>query len=76
MEALVRKRDVIFIDEEYHASGILATRLLNSSQVVLFDHNSPDDLEAKLKSVRADRKIVAIDGGLLYEWGYPSKRIF
>ncbi len=35
IEALVRKRDVLFIDEEYHASGILATRLLNSSQVVL-----------------------------------------
>lgn len=28
IEALVRKTDVLFIDEEYHASGILATRLL------------------------------------------------
>ncbi len=76
IEALVRKRDVLFIDEEYHASGILATRLLNSSQVVLFDHNSSDDLEAKLKSVRADRKIVAIEGVYSMSGDIPKREFF
>jgi len=62
IEALVRKRDVLFIDEEYHASGILATRLLDKSQVVVFEHNNPDDLEEKLNRVEANRKIIAIEG--------------
>jgi len=62
IEALVRKRDVLFIDEEYHASGILATRLLDKSQVVLFEHNNPDDLEEKLNRIEANRKIIAIEG--------------
>jgi 8-amino-7-oxononanoate synthase len=62
IEALVRKRDILFIDEEYHASGILATRLLNRSQVIIFNHNDPDDLEEKLNRVEANRKIIAIEG--------------
>ena len=62
IEALVRKRDVLFIDEEYHASGILATRLLDKSQVVIFNHNDPDDLEDKLDRIEANRKIIAIEG--------------
>uniref|UniRef100_UPI004048AA6F aminotransferase class I/II-fold pyridoxal phosphate-dependent enzyme n=1 Tax=Aliarcobacter sp. TaxID=2321116 RepID=UPI004048AA6F len=63
IEALVRKNDTIFIDEEYHASGILATKLLKPEQVVVFNHNDDKDLEEKiLNNKRAGRIIIAIEG--------------
>jgi len=62
IEALVRKKDTLFIDEEYHASGMLATRLLDN-RVVKFRHNDPNDLEDKLKQNHSKgRKIIAIEG--------------
>lgn len=63
IEALVRKNDTIFIDEEYHASGILATKLLRPEQVIVFNHNDNKDLEEKiLSNKRAGRIIIAIEG--------------
>ena len=44
IESLVRKDDVLFIDEDYHASGILATKL-TTGKVVTFNHNDFKDLE-------------------------------
>lgn len=61
IEALVRKGDVLFIDEEYHASGVMAARLLGN-RAVYFRHNDADDLAQKLASVSAKRRIVAIEG--------------
>lgn len=63
IEALVRKGDILFIDEEYHASGMLATRLLDEKQVVVFEHNDHKDLEEKIKnSSNKGRKIIACEG--------------
>lgn len=63
IEALVRKNDTLFIDEEYHASGILATKLLKSEQVVIFEHNNHKDLEEKIKkNQRIGRNLIAIEG--------------
>src|SRR5574344_1770761 len=68
IEALVRKNDTLFIDEEYHASGILATKLLKPEQVVVFNHNDYLDLEKKiLDNKRAGRTIIAIEG--IYSMG-------
>jgi len=61
IEALVRKKDHLFIDAEYHASGMLATRLLEG-RVTIFRHNDPEDLWRKLRGSRAERRIVAIEG--------------
>ncbi len=63
IESLVRKKDMLFIDEEYHASGMIATKLLDN-RVIKFRHNSPEDLENKLKSYRSrkGRKIIAVEG--------------
>ena len=61
IESLVRKRDMLFIDEEYHASGMMATGLLGD-RVIKFRHNDPNDLEEKLKQSKAVRKIIAIEG--------------
>ena len=61
IEALVRKRDRLFIDEEYHASGMLATGLLEG-RAVRFRHNDPDDLRRRLRGFSGGRAIVAVEG--------------
>jgi len=61
IEALVRKKDMLFMDEDYHASGMMATGLL-SNRVILFKHNDPEDLEKKLKLYDSGRKIIAVEG--------------
>ena len=61
IESLVRKNDILFIDEEYHASGILATKLI-SNRVVYFKHNNPEDLEDKLKAYKYNRSLIAVEG--------------
>ncbi len=48
IESLVRKGDKIFIDEEYHASGLLASKLVNG--VEFFRHNDEVDLENKIRA--------------------------
>ncbi len=62
IEALVRRGDTLFIDESYHASGMVATKLVQGS-VKLFSHNDPEDLIAKLAETESGgRKIVAVEG--------------
>lgn len=72
IESLVRKGDKIFIDEEYHASGLLASKLVNG--VEFFRHNDEADLENKIRaflgessksnkaSAKYSRIIIAIEG--------------
>ena len=63
IEALVRKNDTLFIDEEYHASGILASKLLKPEQVIVFKHNNFFDLEEKISAnKRLGRCLIAIEG--------------
>jgi len=61
IEALVRRGDRLFLDEEYHASGVMASGLLGD-RVVKFDHNSVDDLREKIDRYGGRRNIVAIEG--------------
>jgi 8-amino-7-oxononanoate synthase len=61
IEALVRKKDILFIDEDYHASGILASKL-TTGKVIYFNHNDYQDLENKIKQYPTNRKIIAIEG--------------
>jgi 8-amino-7-oxononanoate synthase len=75
IEALVRKRDMLFIDEEYHASGMMATRLLGS-RVVKFKHNDPKDLEEKLKQYNVERKIIAVEGVYSMSGDLCDRKIF
>lgn len=46
IESLVRKKDMIFIDEYYHTSGILASKLVKNT--TFFKHNDGIDLEKKI----------------------------
>jgi len=68
IESLIRKKDVLFIDEEYHASGMLATKLVQG-EVVVFKHNDFEDLKNKISALTyiPNRIVIAIEG--IYSMG-------
>ncbi|RXJ87727.1 pyridoxal phosphate-dependent aminotransferase family protein [Arcobacter sp. CECT 8985] len=77
IEALVRKGDRLFIDSDYHASGILATKLLEKNQVILFDHNNIEDLKNKYKEFSGPkRNIIAIEGVYSMQGDLAKKEFF
>ncbi|WP_163498549.1 aminotransferase class I/II-fold pyridoxal phosphate-dependent enzyme [Helicobacter suis] len=61
IDALVRKNDHLLMDAHYHASGqFLAKKLPNT---LFFEHNNPQDLEAKLKACKNKGQLfIAIEG--------------
>jgi 8-amino-7-oxononanoate synthase len=61
IEALVRKGDVLLMDEEYHASGIAGARMCEG-EVIFFPHNNADALQSQLIAHKGKRIIVAIEG--------------
>lgn len=61
IESLVRKGDTLLIDEEYHASGILGTRICEG-EVIFFPHNDAEFLENELKRPRKGRVLIAVEG--------------
>jgi 8-amino-7-oxononanoate synthase len=76
IEALVRKGDTLFIDKEYHSSGVVATRLHDKSQIVYFDHNSPEDLIRKLEASGSGGKIIAVEGIYSMEGSLLKREFF
>lgn len=75
IEALVRKGDMLFMDEEYHASGIMASGLLGD-RVVTFRHNDVEDLKSKLEEHSANRQIIAVEGIYSMSGDLCKKEIF
>lgn len=61
IEALVRKGDTLFLDELYHASGVLASKI-NNIDICFFAHNDMRELEELLQKSQAKRKIIAVEG--------------
>ena len=61
IESLVRKGDTLFMDELYHASGVLASQL-SHIKVEFFPHNDMHALRLALENSQAKRKIVAVEG--------------
>lgn len=61
IESLLRKGDELFMDEKYHASGVLATKLIDA-KVTYFKHNDAVELEGLLKGSLAKRKVIAVEG--------------
>ena len=62
IESLVRRGDVLFMDEKYHASGVLASRL-EGIKVHFFAHNNMNELKNLFMNFsKAKRKIVAVEG--------------
>ena len=75
IEALVRKGDTLFMDEKFHASGVLASSL-NGLHVEFFAHNDVDELRTLLHSSNAKRKIVAVEGIYSMDGDLVDKNIF
>ena len=59
IESLLRKGDELFMDEKYHASGVMATKLVDA-KVNYFAPNNASEVEKMLKSSRARRKIISL----------------
>lgn len=74
IEALVRKGDRLFIDEEFHASGMLASRLVDN--VVIFRHNDAEDLRKRLRCSSYKRAIIAVEGIYSMSGDIVPKAIF
>jgi 8-amino-7-oxononanoate synthase len=66
IEALVRKGDVLLMDEEYHASGIAGARMCEGD-VVFFPHNDGQALQRELERQKGKRIVVAVEG--IYSMG-------
>jgi 8-amino-7-oxononanoate synthase len=75
IEALVRRGDVLFMDEKYHASGVLASNL-KSVHVKFFAHNNMDELKKLLKKTEAKRKIIAVEGIYSMDGDLLDREIF
>ncbi len=75
IEALPRNKDLLLLDEEYHASGVLASKLL-SSKVKFFKHNDMGDLKEILKTNEYKRVIVGVEGIYSMSGDLVNKEIF
>ena len=75
IESLVRKKDMLFIDEDYHASGMMAINLLDK-RAVKFRHNDASSLEDMLKKHTIGRKIIAVEGVYSMSGELCSREIF
>ena len=74
IESLVRKNDLLVLDEEYHASGIMASALIKNK--IYFKHNDSQDLENKLKKSNYNRIIICIEGIYSMSGDIANKDIF
>ncbi len=66
IESLVRKGDLLLMDEEYHASGVMGTKMCEG-RVEFFSHNDPRALENLIRNAAEKRIIVAVEG--IYSMG-------
>jgi len=75
LEALPRGGDLLVLDEKYHASGILASKL-PKARVEFFSHNDAKHLEEILKSGSYKRAIVAVEGVYSMDGDLLNEKIF
>lgn len=76
VEALVRKGDILFMDEKYHASGVLATKL-EHVEVRFFKHNDMSELKELFRQFPSvKRTIVAVEGIYSMDGDLVDKEVF
>ncbi|MDD2790236.1 MAG: aminotransferase class I/II-fold pyridoxal phosphate-dependent enzyme [Sulfurimonas sp.] len=75
IEALVRRGDTLFMDEKYHASGVLASNI-GAMDVVYFAHNNMQVLREALAKSSAKRKIIAVEGVYSMDGDLCDKAVF
>jgi 8-amino-7-oxononanoate synthase len=75
-ESLARKKDLFLVDEEYHASGILASKLSNA-KVLFFRHNDTAHLQELISTHKGfNRLLIAIEGVYSMSGNLADKQIF
>jgi len=75
IEALPRKKDLLILDASYHASGVLASKLVDAD-VRFFKHNDMKDLESILERSKYKRAIVAVEGIYSMSGDLVDKKVF
>lgn len=75
IEALPRKKDLLILDEEYHASGMVASKTVDA-KVLHFRHNDANHLEELIISNPAQRVIIAVEGIYSMSGDVLNKDIF
>jgi len=75
IESLCRKGDTLFMDEKYHASGVVATKMIDAS-IEFFRHNDVDELRQKLQLSNAKRNIIAVEGIYSMDGDLVAKEVF
>jgi len=70
---LVRKKDLALIDEEYHASGIVGTKLTRG-EVRFFKHNDLEDLKEKSRDYRNFNRVFIFTEGIFSMMGDKVKK--
>ena len=61
IEALPRKKDLLILDEEYHASGMVASKSVDAT-VLTCRHNDANHLESLINTHTFNRIIIAVEG--------------
>jgi len=75
IESMVRRGDLLILDSEFHASGIMASKLAKG-EVCSFSHNDGRDLENILKERSFKRAIVVVEGVYSMEGDLLNPLIF
>ncbi len=70
---LVRKKDLALIDEEYHASGIIASKL-TQGVVRFFKHNDINDLKEKSEDYKNFKRVFVFSEGIFSMTGDKIKK--
>ena len=60
-ETLPRQGDLVLVDEEYHASGVLGTKVCRG-EVLFFRHNDAEHLKELLAVHQGNRTFIAVEG--------------
>ncbi|MBN1686908.1 MAG: aminotransferase class I/II-fold pyridoxal phosphate-dependent enzyme [Spirochaetales bacterium] len=61
MQGILRKGDVLILDEKSHKS-MVDGGTLSGAKMFFFDHNDMDSLEQKLQQAKGKRTLVAVEG--------------
>ena len=70
---LVRKKDLALIDEEYHASGIVGSKLAQG-EIRFFKHNDLNDLKEKSKDYKNFNRVFVFTEGIFSMMGDKVKK--
>ena len=75
LETLPRRGDILIIDDKYHASGLMASKLTDA-KVILLPHNNAKELDEILTKNQYKRAIVAVEGIYSMSGNILNKEIF